>query len=174
MHPAAKGAAWVTICVGCVSGFEGLRTMAYRDPVGIPTYCFGETRGVTMQSKATPEQCKELLAERVVEFSDKLKAENCLGIAVWARLHAKTQAALVSIIYNTGPGKFGVKDGICELKAHKRPSTMVSLFRAGADAKACAQFLDWAHPPLPGIITRRKVEMNLCLEGVADNEKEDQ
>jgi lysozyme len=173
MHPAVKATAWVSICVGCVSGFEGLRTVAYRDPVGIPTYCFGETRGVTMESKATPEECRELLAERVVEFSEKLQADSCLGRDVWVRLSPKTKAALVSLIYNTGPGKYGVKDGPCELKKAKRPSTLVSRFRAGADRLGCDQIKQWANPPLPGIINRRNVEWKLCIEGVEEAEQED-
>jgi lysozyme len=172
VHPAVKGAAWVTICVSCVSGFEGLRTIAYKDPVGIPTICFGETHGVKLGDKATPAECKDMLADRVVEFSIRLQAEDCLGSETWNRLFPKTQAALVSIVYNVGPGKYGVKDGLCELKTHKRPSTMVSRFRAGADKLGCQEFMNWANPPLPGIKRRRTEEMNLCLAGVAEAEKE--
>jgi lysozyme len=31
-----------------VAGFEGLRTRAYLDPVGIPTICYGHTNGVML------------------------------------------------------------------------------------------------------------------------------
>ena len=44
------------IAVGIVGGFEGLRTKAYRDVVGVPTICFGETRGVKMGDTATDAQ----------------------------------------------------------------------------------------------------------------------
>ena len=58
---AKKKAAWITIAVAAVGGFEGLRTVAYKDPVGIPTACFGETLGVEMGQEYTVEQCREMV-----------------------------------------------------------------------------------------------------------------
>jgi hypothetical protein len=33
-----------SLAIGLIDGFEGLPTKAYRDVVGVPTVCFGETR----------------------------------------------------------------------------------------------------------------------------------
>ena len=38
------GTGLATLCVGTITQFEGLRTTAYRDSVGIPTVCIGETK----------------------------------------------------------------------------------------------------------------------------------
>ncbi len=54
-----KAKTWIAICVGCVASFEGLRTIAYRDPIGIPTVCFGETAGVKLGDKITVSIVKE-------------------------------------------------------------------------------------------------------------------
>ena len=43
-----KSAGLAAVAIAIVGGFEGLRTVAYRDQVNIPTICFGETRGVQM------------------------------------------------------------------------------------------------------------------------------
>lgn len=166
LHPAVKqGGTWVGICVACVGSYEGLKTIAYRDPVGIPTICFGETRGVEMGDTATKEQCKDMLADRVVEFSEVLQRPDCIGQDAWDRLHDKTKAAVVSLIYNTGPGQYGVKDGVCQLKKVRRPSTLALELRAGHVMAACGEFEKWANPPLPGIIKRRKDEAKMCREG---------
>jgi lysozyme len=167
MHPAAKGAAWVTICVACVSGFEGIRTVAYKDPVGIPTICFGATEGVFIGEQKTLEDCKALLMSDLYKHKAYLDNPKCMGMDVMDRLHPKTQASIISLVFNTGPGKKGVKDGPCELKSGNK-STMVRYFIAGKDMEACKQFPDWANPPLPGIIKRRQAEMKLCIEGVQE------
>ena len=48
-----------------MAGAEGLRTVAYKDPVGIPTACFGETQGVRLGQTYTVEECRQMLGQRV-------------------------------------------------------------------------------------------------------------
>lgn len=47
-----------SLAIGVIGGYEGLRTRAYPDMVGVPTVCFGETRGVKLGDVYTVEQCK--------------------------------------------------------------------------------------------------------------------
>ena len=49
--------------VALVGSFEGLRHVAYLDPVGIPTACYGHTAGVELGQTYTTAQCEELLGE---------------------------------------------------------------------------------------------------------------
>lgn len=42
---------------------EGLSLTAYKDSAGIPTICYGETKGVQMGQKATLTQCQERLIQ---------------------------------------------------------------------------------------------------------------
>lgn len=146
-----KKAAWIAICVSCVSGAEGLRQYAYRDPVGIPTICFGETRGIKMGDKATVEQCKDMLNVRIEEFG--VGVDKCVKVP----LPPERKAATVSFAYNVGVKKF------CE-------STMARKLNAGDILGACNEFSRWTYAhgiPLPGLVKRRAEERRLCMIGLS-------
>lgn len=148
---AKKTAAWVAICASCVAGAEGLRTYAYRDPVGIPTICFGETKGVRMGDKATADECKDMLIDRVQEFGDGVDA------CVKRPLPNETKAAFTSFAYNVGVAKF------CG-------STMARKAASGDLAGACNELPRWNKAngvPLPGLTNRREKERELCIKGLA-------
>lgn len=141
-----KRAAWVTIAVACVSGFEGLRQYAYKDPVGIPTICFGETKGVKLGDRKTLEECKDLLIESLMIANKAV--ESCVKVPLSDNRHA----ALVSFTYNVGNTAF------CN-------STLVKKLNAG-DADACDELLRWTKAKgiqLPGLVKRREAERQLCL-----------
>ena len=151
MADAKKAATWLAICVGCVASFEGLRTVAYMDPVGIPTVCFGETEGVRLGDKYTAEECRALLGDRVAEFGRAV--DRC----VTAPLPPARKAALVSFSYNVGVEAF------CT-------STLVKKLNSGDTVGACDQLLRWTKAKgfeLPGLVKRRQQERQLCLEGTA-------
>ena len=146
-----KAATWLAICVGCVASFEGLRTVAYMDPVGIPTVCFGETDGVRLGDKYTVEECRAMLGGRVAEFGAAV--DRC----VTAELPPARKAALVSFAYNVGVGAF------CD-------STLVKKLNSGDTVGACDQLLRWTKArgiEWPGLVKRRQQERQLCLEGIA-------
>ena len=67
------GALTVTgaLAVTTAAHHEGLRTRAYKDVIGVPTICFGETRGVKMGDVKTVDECKWMLGTRLVEFESK-------------------------------------------------------------------------------------------------------
>lgn len=145
-HLKRGGAALATLVV-LVGGFEGLRTTAYRDPVGIPTICFGETRNVHMGDQYTVDQCKTMLGDRLVEFSDGI--DRCLT----APISDHAYMAFVSFAYNVGTGAF------CN-------STLVKLANAGDLQGACDQLPRWnkaGGKVLQGLVTRRAKEREICL-----------
>jgi lysozyme len=136
--------------IALVGGFEGLRTYAYRDPVGIPTICFGETRGVQMGDTATVEECKAMLGDRLLEFASGV--DRCLTVPA----PDKPYMAFVSLAYNIGTGAF------CK-------STVVKRWNAKRFVESCDAILMWNKAGgrvLPGLVTRREAERKLCLEGV--------
>lgn len=144
-----KTAAWATVAVGLIGGFEGLRTAAYRDPVGIPTVCFGETLGVKMGDRYTADQCKDMLADRLVEF-DKAVV-NC--VPAMATQAPERRAAHLSLAYNIGTGAY------CA-------STVARRANEGDWKGSCDAFLMWNKAkgiPLPGLARRREEERKLCL-----------
>lgn len=141
-----KHVAWVSICVACVGGAEGLRRVAYSDPVGIPTVCFGETKDVRLGDVHTAQECQAMLGARVLEFGAAV--DRC----VRAPMTARRKAGLTSFAYNVGT------DAFCD-------STLVRKLNAG-DPAACDELLRWTKAKgvtLPGLVKRREQERALCL-----------
>ncbi|KFL25082.1 lysozyme [Devosia sp. 17-2-E-8] len=145
-----KGSAAFAVVLSMVAGFEGLRTVAYRDPVGIPTICFGETRGVKMGDQKTADECRQMLGDRLIEFSSGV--DRCLRVDV----PAYTYAAFVSFSYNVGVGAF------CS-------STLAKKANAGDLRGACNELGRWTRAKgleLPGLVARRAEERKWCLAGL--------
>lgn len=120
--------------------------MAYSDPVGIPTACFGETQGVKLGDTFTVAECKERLGKRVVEFGRAV--DRC----VKTPMSPARKAGLTSFTYNVGP------DAFCS-------STLVRKLNAN-DPAACDELLRWVYAKgikLPGLVNRREQERALCL-----------
>lgn len=141
-----KKVAWLSVCVACVATEEGLRTVAYKDPVGIPTICFGETKNVKLGDTATTEECKAMLGDRVLEFGRGV--DSCVN----APMTPNRKAGLTSFSYNVGT------DAFCK-------STLVKKINAG-DPAACDELLRWTTAKgikLPGLVKRREQERALCL-----------
>lgn len=142
------------LCVAVVAKHEGLRTAAYRDPVGIPTVCFGETRGVKMGDKYTVAQCKDMLGKRLMEFEDGV--ERCIKNP--AAIPDKSWVVFISFAYNVGTGAF------CK-------SSVARKANAGDLRGACDALLAWTKAggrTLKGLVTRRQQERKLCLEGLSE------
>lgn len=140
------------VLVALVAGFEGLRTVAYRDPVGIPTICFGETRNVQMGDVATKQECKDMLANRLGEFERGINA--CLRNP--GLIPDGAYVASISFAYNVGVRAF------CN-------STMKKKLDAGDIRGACDELLKWTKARgiyLPGLANRRKAEREICLKAI--------
>ncbi len=131
---------------------EGLREKAYRDPVGIPTICFGSTLGVKMGDVATEKSCRERLT--VDMLTAVTRVERFAPAAP-----VKVTAAFGDAVYNLGPGNIlGPR------------STAAKYLKAGRWADACNELPKWNKArilgiavPLPGLTTRRAQERDLCL-----------
>lgn len=132
---------------------EGLRQVAYRDPVGIPTICFGSTKGVKMGDTATLEQCHSMLSAEMLEAIDQV--DKCApGLPV------NVLAAFADAAYNIGP----------KVACSKSLSTAARMLAAGNYEDACRQLPRWNKATylgqaivLPGLTKRRAAEMELCL-----------
>lgn len=134
---------------------EGLRQVAYRDPVGIPTLCFGSTKGVRMGDTATVEQCREMLTREMLEAVDVVdKCQPGMPLEVLA--------AFADAAYNVGP----------TIACDTGRSTAARLLAARRFAEACEQLLRWDKArvggvmvTLPGLTRRRAAERDVCLRG---------
>jgi len=147
-------------CFRLIEGSEGCELKAYPCPSGIPTIGYGHTSGVRLGMTCTPAQASVWLSE------DVRYAEELVHSHVTSPLDQNQFDALVSIIFNVGPGAKGVKDGIIFL-ASGQPSTLLRKLNAGDYAGAAEEFPKWCHGAggtlLAGLVTRRARERALFL-----------
>lgn len=132
-----------------VAYFEGERLTTYLDPVGIPTICYGHTGTAVMGQTKTLGQCRDLLSEdlgwAMAEVDKHLPDAPPM-----------VRAAFGSFTYNVGVGAF-------------RSSTLLRKAKAGDLQGACNELPRWKHAGgrvLPGLVTRRATERELCLSGL--------
>lgn len=140
------------LAVATVGAYEGLRTKAYRDIVGVPTICFGETRGVKMGDRATVDECKAMLADRLVEFETGIA--KC--VKNWNSVPDVPAVQFLSLGYNVGLGAF------CG-------STLVKKLNRGDIRGACNELPRWNRAGgkvVRGLVIRRAQEQKDCLRGL--------
>ncbi len=148
-------AATLEVAVPFIAREEGMRLAAYRDIVGVPTICFGSTRGVRMGMRKSEHECLELLRAEVREYRERLH-RYFSPMTVTHRLTAPRDAAYTSTAFNCGVGAIG-------------KSTAVRRLNAGDIAGGC-QALTWWNKAggrvVRGLVARRTRERALCLQGV--------
>ncbi len=134
--------------LGLIQTFEGCKLSAYLCPAGVPTIGYGRTTGVKLGQTITQAQADAWLLEEYDAFERKVRA------LVKVPLTANQLGALVSFIYNVGPGAFG-------------SSTLLRLLNKGDYAGAALQFARWnkaGRKVLNGLIRRRKAEADLFVK----------
>lgn len=157
MRPSNRIAVATAIAIGIAVPAEGLRQVAYRDPPGILTVCYGETRDIDPDKIYSTEECKAMLNESMREAVATV--ERCApGLPV------HTLAAFADAVYNLGPRI------VCDTAT----STAARLLKAGRIGEACMQLPRWNKAQimgqmvvLPGLTKRRNAEMILCMKGLA-------
>jgi lysozyme len=151
---ASIGAAAAALVLVIVPKHEGNVLRGYVDPVGIVTACMGHTRTAVLGRRYTPAECQALLVQDLVMHAKDLA---CIThpLQPWER------AALLSFAFNVGPGKAGVKDGLCTLRSG-RPSTIRRLANAGDMAGACASISGWVYATRMGQRLDCRVRSNWC------------
>lgn len=160
-RPAAKGklrkrmvagTAAAALAVTFVGGKEGMRLKAYRDIVGVPTICAGETRGVTVDMVFTRAQCEAILLKGLSDFEDDvLRCAPKMADAPDERL-----VAHVSLAFNIGASAY------CH-------STVARRFNAGDVGGSCDAFDMWDRAGgrrVNGLSVRRDDEQVLCRKGL--------
>ena len=139
------------LIVAFVGAWEGLRTKAYEDIAGVPTICYGETRGVVMGDTASESDCDAMLDISLRDHEAGMR--KCLTSPDTIPL--KTYLAMVSLSYNIGTGAF------CRSTARRR-------LNAGDWAGAC-EAATWFNRAggrkVQGLVNRRQDEYRMCMQG---------
>ena len=130
-----------------IKKFEGFRSHAYQDSVGVWTVGYGTTRNVTPHTVVTEEEADHLLRDAASD------AYRCVRKAVKVELTAHQAAALVSFVYNLGCGAF-------------KGSTLLKLINAKDFTGASHEFGRWVHAghvTLSGLVARRAEEATVFM-----------
>lgn len=131
--------------------------VAYVDPVGIHTACWGQTgkdhlgRTIRQGMKYTDEDCTIMLGNSLMSFEKQI---NSLVKVPYTSPYQ--QAAVTSFTYNVGVGSL-------------RSSTLLRMLNAKEYDKACEQLTRWVYAKkqiLKGLVTRRTVEYKWCMGDV--------
>jgi lysozyme len=136
---------------------EGLRQVAYYDPPGVLTVCYGSTKNVQRGKVYSLEECKARLDADMLDAVEHV--ERCQpGLPV------NVLAAFSDAVYNMGP----------TIACDAKNSTAARLLKAGDIAGACRQLPRWNKArvagqmvELPGLTKRRNAEMAVCLGDAA-------
>lgn len=135
-----------------IAKWEGLETTAYKDIVGVPTVCYGETRGVEMGDTYTEEQCYKMLEKSVAEYYNGL-----LPYISNPDIPVGVRASLTELAYNVGIKTAG-------------NSTMMKLANQGKYAAACNELRKWVKAggkTVKGLENRRQdSKVQLCMKGI--------
>jgi len=153
MTPNQRKATALAIAAAIAIPAEGLRQVAYRDPPGILTVCYGSTTNVQPGKVYSLAECKARLDADML--SAVATVEKCApGLPVNAL------AAFSDAVYNIGP----------TIACDKTRSTAARLLALGMVEDACRQLPRWNKATvagqlveLPGLTKRRAKEMELCL-----------
>lgn len=157
MERSTRIKAAIAIATALAIPAEGLRRVAYRDPPGILTVCYGSTTHVQPNKVYSLAECKARLAADMLAAVEAV--ERCVpGLPV------PVLAAFGDAAFNLGPVI------VCD----PQRSTAARLLKAGRLHEACEQLPRWTYAKvagvaveLPGLVKRRAAERALCLSGVS-------
>ena len=128
-----------------IKSFEGCRTVAYQDAVGVWTIGYGHTIDVKEGMTITQHQCDVMLEVDIETYG------NYVNKYVIVSLTQNQFDALVSWVYNLGP-------------TNLRNSTMLKVLNAGKYEEVPYQMQRWNRAGgkvLKGLVVRRTAEAEL-------------
>jgi GH24 family phage-related lysozyme (muramidase) len=150
--PAVVAAAVIATATPFIAKWEGVSLVAYRDIVGIPTVCYGETRGVSMGDSYSKAECQQMLRVAVGEYYTNLQP-----YMTNPNIPVGVQASLLELAYNVGVHPAG-------------RSTMMKLANQGKYAEACKELDKWVKAgggKVQGLVNRRAdSKKELCMKGL--------
>jgi lysozyme len=138
---------------------EGYYGYVYKDPIGVLTYCYGETLNAKDMKGRTfsQQECLDLLKVRMAHYQQG----NAACVKGYDDLSPYVQMAFNDFSYNLGNGAF------CA-------SSAAAYLRAGNVRAACGRITLYNKArkngvlvELPGLTKRRALEQMYCLKGAA-------
>lgn len=159
MTPKQKVVGATAIATALAIPAEGLRRVAYYDPPGILSVCFGSTTNVVKGKVYSLTECRQRLDADMM---------NAISYVNQCAPEAPEQvlAAFGDAVYNLGP----------TIACDTRQSTAARFLKAGQWRQACAELPKWNKGriagvlvPLPGLTTRRAAEQTVCESTLSES-----
>jgi len=141
-----------------IKGFEGFKGNPYLDSVGVPTIGYGATyypggKKVTMKDAHINEsQASDLLSNMLGKF------ESAVHSVVKTEINQNQFDALVSFVYNLGPGSLNTSTLLKKVNVDPNDPTIRAEF---------AKWVNAGGKPLPGLVRRRAAEADLYFTPIA-------
>lgn len=132
-----------------ITKFEGFRSEAYLDIVGVPTIGYGSTMDVKLGDKIDEKDARSRLIYEVVH-----DYHPALNNACKVPLNQFEYDAYLSLMYNIGAGAF-------------KRSTLLKYLNASQYEAAAKQILRWnkaGGKVVKGLTNRREAEYALCIK----------
>lgn len=142
----------LAIAVPFIAAKEGKSNSAYLDIVGVPTICYGSTRGARIGQRLSDAECMALLRAEVIEYRWGLHRYFTAETKRY-RLPPTRDAAFTSLAINVGIDGAG-------------RSTATRRLNAGDVPGACDALTWWnkaGSRVIRGLVLRRAEERALCL-----------
>ncbi len=137
-----------------VEQWEGYVPVGYKDPVGIPTKCFGDTTDVILGKEYTWEECSRSLTKHLEETTRPIT--KC--VKDWNEVPELVRASFASMAYNIGPYAF------C------KSSIVTRYWNKGKKERACERmseiYTTAKGVKLRGLVRRRAFESEMCRRGL--------
>ncbi|MEN3158279.1 lysozyme [Alkalimonas sp. NCh-2] len=149
-----------------IAKHEGEVLGTYSDPVGMTTSCYGRADPSHQLGQVfSPDECVAQLAE------DIKKHDRQLTQVVRVQLSEQEYQAYLSFHYNVGPGNFRSSTLLRKLNAGDRVDACIELTHACSKTRGTCEGWTYAGGrQLPGLVTRRREERDLCLQGALSHE----
>jgi lysozyme len=138
-----------------VKHFEGLRLVAYLDPVGVWTIGYGHTAGVNPGDRVSAGEAERLLLSDLAHF------EAGVDGLVTVLVNENELSALVALAFNIGLAQFARSSVLKRLNADNR-SGAADAFALWNKGRVKGRLVI-----LPGLARRRAAEKALFLKPVA-------
>lgn len=147
----------LSVAVDLIASWEGLRTTAYQDIVGVWTICYGHTETARAGQKRSAAHCRRLLRQDVADYHADLRP-SFTEETVLRRLapYPLRDAAFTSLAYNVGVSAAG-------------GSTAVRRLNQDRVRGACEALTWWNRAGgrvVFGLVRRRTQEQQYCLVGL--------
>ncbi|MBD9390115.1 lysozyme [Agrobacterium sp. AGB01] len=150
-----------------IKPWEGIHLVAYLDIVGVPTICYGETKGVFLGMRKTLAECEAMLLKRVIEDYYLPLVDRGLN---FLKAPDSVQASMISGAYNFGVGSNSPRRG------QLGSTAMFIHIPKGEYREACEAQTAWNKAGgrvVNGLVKRREMgdaqrlgEAELCVSGL--------